>query len=184
MRGRAAAASLALLAACSRGPTGESGARGNPAPAAPSSSSRGGDAAWLLEGSDDERFARVAKHLRGLDVAMVETGYRYGELFWAGHDRNWDYAAYQLGKIQTAIANGVERRPRRAASARMLDTSVDRVRDAIGRRDAAGFDAAFTALTEACNACHAAERVAFIEVRPPTLRLSPVATSADAGAVP
>ena len=46
------------------------------------------DARWLLEGSTDERFVRAAAHLRGFDVAMVETGYRYGELAWGGRDRN------------------------------------------------------------------------------------------------
>lgn len=129
----------------------------------------GDDTAWL-SGSVDERFARVAKHLRGLDVAMVETGYRYGELYWAGEDGNWAYAEYQLRKIQTAIANGVERRPRRAQSARMLDGAVQQVSAAIKAHDGAAFTPAFAALTNACNACHQAENVAFITVRVPTDR--------------
>jgi hypothetical protein len=45
------------------------------------------DARWLLEGTTDDRFVRAAAHLRGFDVAMAETGYRYGELAWAGRDR-------------------------------------------------------------------------------------------------
>jgi hypothetical protein len=31
---------------------------------------------------------------------MAEIGYRYTELFFAVQDRNWDYADYQLGKIE------------------------------------------------------------------------------------
>jgi cytochrome c556 len=131
-------------------------------------------AAWILDGGTDDRFVRVAKHLRGFDVAMVETGYRYTELYWAGQDHNWDYATYQLDKIGTAVANGTERRPGRAASARMLDGVTSQVKDAITRRDEAAFDSAFAALTASCNACHAAERVSFIRVAPPTDRLSPV----------
>ena len=54
------------------------------------------EAKWLVQGSSDERFVKIASQLRGFDVAMVETGYRYGELYWAGRDENYDYARYQL----------------------------------------------------------------------------------------
>jgi hypothetical protein len=92
---------------------------------APTSSRSGG--AWL-SGTVDERFALVAKHLRGFDVAMLETGHRYAELYWAGRDRNWPFAQYQIDKIRTAIGNGLERRPNRAASAAMLDGPLNRIR--------------------------------------------------------
>jgi hypothetical protein len=128
---------------------------------------------WL-RGTVDERFALVSKHLRGFDMAMVEVGYRYTELYWAGRDRNWGYAEYQLRKIETAVANGVERRPARAPSALMLDSAVSTVRTAIERRDGAAMDAALTALTATCNACHQAERVPFMNVTPPSVRLSPI----------
>jgi cytochrome c556 len=152
---------LALAGACA--------APKRPAPAPPPES------AWLLRGSADERFERVAKHLRGFDVAMVETGYRYTELYWAGRDRNWGYAEYQLGKIETAIANGIERRPKRAASAAVLEGPVAEVRTAIARRDRGAFETAFATLTNACNACHRAERVEFVTVAVPAARGSPVA---------
>jgi hypothetical protein len=139
----------------------------------PSATAASTDAAWL-EGSVDERFAQVAKHLRGFDAAMVETGYRYVELYWAGTDGNWGYAEYQLGKIRTAIANGVERRPRRAQSASMLETPLQQMSAVIQARDRAAFKPAFAALTATCNACHQAEEVAFVTVRVPAHRLSPV----------
>lgn len=135
-------------------------------------------AEWLLNGSQDERFVRVARHLRGFDMAMVETGYRYSELYWASRDHNWGYASYQLGKIETAVANGLERRPARAPSAQMLDGSIRSVRQAIDAEDGPAMDAALEQLTTTCNACHQAERVPFIRVAPPTARLSPV----DSGA--
>jgi cytochrome c556 len=144
-----------------------------------SAAAPGDEAAWLLAGSDDERFARVAKHLRGFDVAMAETGYRYSELYWAGKDRNWEYADYQLRKIQTAVANGVERRPRREASARMLEGAVTVVKDAIAKRDGAAFDTAFGTLTETCNACHQAEKMRFVRVAPPSVRTSVVVAPAE-----
>jgi hypothetical protein len=50
---------------------------------------------WL-RGDTDARFATVEKHLRGFDATMVEVGYRYVELYWAGRDANWSYADYQI----------------------------------------------------------------------------------------
>ena len=69
---------------------------------------------WLSSGSTDERFSKVSKHLRGFDMAMAEVGYRFSELYWAGQDKNWEFAKYHLEKIRTAIRNGTERRPARA----------------------------------------------------------------------
>jgi cytochrome c556 len=183
-------------AACDRSPGGPSsaehdagaGAAGTAGTAAPPSAPRQDEAAaWLLRGDADERFARVAKHLRGFDMAMVETGYRYTELYWAGLDGNWEYATYQLEKIRTTVNHGVERRPKRAESARMLEAGVLAVEEAVKARDAARFPSSFETLTAICNACHQAERVAFIHIVVPTHRLSPVRpsvadTQADAGA--
>jgi hypothetical protein len=163
---RALCVVVALAAtACSRQPSDSSA----PAPGT-SAAVTSQDEAWLLSGTNDERFARVAKHLRGFDVAMVETGYRYGELYWAGQDRNWDYAKYQIEKIRTAVRNGVERRPKRAQSAQVLDGALPGVEEAITTRDPALFTERFSVLTATCNACHQAERVPFIHVRPPTVR--------------
>ena len=130
-------------------------------------------AAWLV-GSVDERFALVGKHLRGFDVAMAEVGYRYGELCWASKDRNWDYARYQLSKLETVVRQAVERRPSRGKAAQMLDGAAGMVGAAIERRDAAAMDSSVTVLTATCNACHHASRVPFIHVEPPTERHSPV----------
>jgi len=139
----------------------------------------GVDGREWLRGDTDHRFALVAKHLRGFDMAMVEVGHRYAELYWASRDRNWEYAAYQIGKIETAVANGLERRPQRAASAQMLAPAVIQVRAAIDGRDHSALDTAIGTLTATCNACHQAERVPFIHVAPPSVRLSPLG-SADA----
>jgi hypothetical protein len=173
---RSVAAVFVLLISHGCGPARRTTSSERTAPAARAR----GETAWLA-GSTDQRFALVAKQLRGFDVAMAETGYRYVELYWAGNDRNWDYAAYQVGKIRTAVAHGVERRPQRAPSARMLDDPLDQVSVAIDQRNPAAFAAAFTTLTATCNACHQAERVPFVSVRVPTHRLSPVNAAAEQG---
>ena len=45
---------------------------------------------------------------------------------------------------------------------------------AIESRDGAAMQASLRTLTATCNACHAAERVPFVTVAPPTARISPV----------
>jgi hypothetical protein len=117
----------------------------------------------------------VSQHLRGFDMTMVETGYRYAELYWAGADRNWGYAEYQLDKIRQTVELGIQRRPKRAASARLfLDTAVPALQRALDGKDPAAWDRQFTFFTAACNVCHAMEQVPFIAVHPPEQRLSTV----------
>jgi hypothetical protein len=105
-------------------------------------------------------------------------------VYWAGQDQNWGYADYQLEKIRTAMANGVERRPRRAASARMIDGVLDAVSAAVASKDADAFARSFETLTATCNACHQAEQVPFIHVRPPAQRGSVVHLAVPADEAP
>jgi hypothetical protein len=142
------------------------------------------DEAWLLTGTSDERFARIARQLRGFDVAMVETGYRYGELYWAGQNRNWDYAKYQVEKIRTAVKNGVERRPKRGPSAQVLEGALPGLEEAITAKDPTLFAERFNVLTATCNACHQAERVPFVHIRPPSVPLSPAGSLPSDGGAP
>ncbi|HEY7751083.1 MAG TPA: hypothetical protein VH917_02235, partial [Ignavibacteriaceae bacterium] len=74
---------------------------------------------WLSS-DEDSAFIQIERHFRGFDMAMKEVGYRYNELYFAGVDENWGYAQYHLEKINTAIENGLEKRPKRAASAKGL----------------------------------------------------------------
>jgi hypothetical protein len=129
---------------------------------------------WLSR-DPDEQQVQLERQLRGFDVAMMETGYRYVELYWAGRDANWDAAAYHVGKIRLAIENGLERRPKRAASAQpFLAGPLAATEAAIAARDPKLFAERFESLTAGCNACHAMEKVAFFEVRPPDHRISPL----------
>lgn len=124
-----------------------------------------------LAGTADQKFDTVAKHLRGFDMAMVETGYRYNELYWAAQDSNWGYAQYQIQKIRTAVENGLERRPKRAASAEtFLKIVLPAVEDALARRDASLLRERLVTLRSTCNTCHEAEKVEFVHVGEPQVR--------------
>lgn len=129
---------------------------------------------WLT-GNRDEQIQTLAGQLRGLDVAMIEMGHRYAELFWAGKDGNWDFARYQAQKLRTSMEQALKRRPKRAHSAQaFLHVSLPRIEASIGERDSAHFLEEFHHLTVSCNACHAQEGMAFAHISIPDVRPSPV----------
>jgi hypothetical protein len=72
--------------------------------------------------------------------------------------------------IRTAVKNGVERRPKRGASAPMLEPALVALEQAVEKSDAASFTERFRSLTATCSACNEAERVPFIRAQPPTDR--------------
>lgn len=106
---------------------------------------------------------------------MVETGYRYQEMFWGGLDGNWEYANYQLNKMELAIKPGIERRPKRGKSASFfLNETLPSLRADIEKRDSSMFAKQMEILTVACNSCHATEKVSFFHVQIPNERRSPI----------
>jgi hypothetical protein len=132
---------------------------------------------WLAALPEDKRIDAIDRQLRGFDMAMVETGYRYTEMYFAAKEGNWDFALYNAQKLAVAIMNGYERRPKRRANsdAVFLKGAYPEVLTAIRSKDAATFDTRFDEMTAQCNACHAAENVAYMKVAMPTQRLSPIA---------
>ncbi len=129
---------------------------------------------WLT-GDTRQKFETITDHLRGFDMAMVETGYRYSELYWAGYDSNWDYARYQIEKIALALDRGLERRPARAASAEsFMNHAIPEMKNAVDSEDPDLFKRTFEDFTRSCNACHAAEQVPHFNVKKPEVRHSPI----------
>jgi hypothetical protein len=129
---------------------------------------------WIT-GTEVEKLKKIEKQFRGFDNAMVETGYRYQELYWAGQDQNWEYANYQLEKIKLAIENGLERRPKRAKSAEyFLNHSLPEIKKTIHNEDLTTFNKEFQTMTTNCNNCHAMEKMSYFTVKKPTNRQSPI----------
>lgn len=129
---------------------------------------------WI-NGTEEEKIKTIERQFRGFDNAMVETGYRYQELYWAGQDENWDYAKYQLEKIEIAIKNGLQRRPNRAKSAEHFLTYVlPEMQKSVASKDTVVFNKEFKILTVNCNSCHSMESVPFFTVKTPTDRQSPI----------
>jgi hypothetical protein len=132
------------------------------------------EATWL-ETADEGQAGVLSRHLRGLDVAMVEIDHRYAELYFAGQDRNWAYAVYQLNKLRLAMDLALERRPERAGSARaFFYPHVASLEEAVRQRDSEAFAERFQLFAQACSACHVAEQVPSFGVRLPGERRSSI----------
>ncbi len=129
---------------------------------------------WLT-GDVQQKFETVASHLGGFGRAMWEVDYRYQELYWAGQDENWQYAAHQTEELEEALEDGLERRPARTESAQhFLTVALPGLEEAIEKRDPELFESRFNVFMNTCNSCHALEGMQFISVRIPTDRRSSV----------
>jgi hypothetical protein len=129
---------------------------------------------WL-KGTAEEKFNQIEKQLRGLDKTMVEVGYRFTELYFAGKEHNWDYAKYQAEKMDLAIRLGLVRRPKRAQSAQFfLTDDIPAVLKAIESKDDETFQKGMDRMRSSCMKCHNLEKVSYFTVEFPEHRLSTV----------
>lgn len=126
---------------------------------------------WLIDESNGRRD-QLERHLRGLDVAMLEIGHRFNEMHFAGRDRNWPYAQYQIEKIELALQLALERRPQRAKSAKpFLEETIPFIKQSIAAAadggGAAAYAKAMDRLRTDCMKCHVAENVPHFRVEFP-----------------
>lgn len=124
---------------------------------------------WLLSAPDDEsRFRLLQTQLRGFDQPMWEVGERFERLHTALGRGNYPLTAYHWEKIRTAIENGIAKRPKRRenAEAMFLKPVWSDVDADLKSGDAARAWAAFTRAKTACQGCHQAEQVPFMNDQP------------------
>jgi hypothetical protein len=125
---------------------------------------------WLGS-SRDEVYSNIEEQFQGFSRTMVEVSQRYHELYWAGQDENWQFAAYQHEHIEEALEQGFKRRPEREFSARSFMTvALPAIEEAIHSENQQNFTTAFTQMTNSCNTCHQMEEVVFIQVGAPMQR--------------
>lgn len=152
---------IALLISC----------QGNKASDTPTSVGSDG---WL-KGTTEEKLDEVAHQLGGFSRTMVEVGYRYSELYWAGQDENWKYADHQIEHLVEAIEDGLKRRPIREPSSReFMEESIPAIWELVEEGNKEAFLEGFKTFTAACNHCHSKEGETFIVIQEPLNRTSPV----------
>lgn len=117
---------------------------------------------------------REVYSLRLADL-MIETQLRYFKLWYAGREKNWELADFELDQIRESFDNSARMFPTiPLASNYMIIQPANELDNAIEEKDSAKFAKAFYKLTAACNGCHEAARLGFIVIREP--RASPVET--------
>lgn len=132
---------------------------------------------WI-KGTEQEKLDIIEEQFGGFGTSMVEVNYRFQELYWTGQNENWEFAEYQLEHLEEAIENGLVRRPQRAKSAEhFLTNTIPQMEKAIASKDTAVFNKSFEQLMIDCRSCHDMEKVSFIDVINPKLRLAPLQLS-------
>ncbi|MGC1524354.1 MAG: hypothetical protein WA803_22635 [Steroidobacteraceae bacterium] len=124
---------------------------------------------WLLSApSDEERFRRLQQQLRGFDLTMWEVGERFRRMHEALARANYELALYHWSKITATINNGLVRRPGKVSNARafLLASNSDDIHAKIDARTPQSAWEGFNRAKVACQACHQAENVAFVNQQP------------------
>ena len=131
---------------------------------------------WLAKLPADQQIEAIDRQLRGFDMAMFEVNYRYTEMYFGAVVGTWGDALETGATRAWAIMNGYERRPKRRANAEEIffKEAYPQVLDAIRKQDIAMFKERVDVLRTACNACHAAEKVPFIQVGLPAIKQAPL----------
>jgi hypothetical protein len=128
------------------------------------------ETAWLGN-SQQEIYSNIEEQFQGFSRTMMETSYRYHELYWAGMDQNWGFAEYQREHIYEALQQGFIRRPEHQLPARaFMSVALPEIATAIQSENADSFKEAFANLSNACNTCHQMDEVPFITVAIPKER--------------
>ncbi len=105
---------------------------------------------------DSLQFAIKNAYKPGLGEFMSEIQVHHAKLWFAGKEKNWDLANFEVGEIQEAL-NDIPKycsdRPE-AKSIGMITTPIYNIGNAIKEKDENKFVADFTVLTATCNDCH------------------------------
>jgi len=116
----------------------------------------------------------AAPEVAGLGEIMSLQQMRHLKLWFAGNAANWELADYELDELKEGFDDVLKRFPTKdgVPLAPMVKTIMGReipeLEKKIKLRDAAGFAAAFDALTAGCNACHQSAKKGFVVIQRPT----------------
>jgi hypothetical protein len=135
-----------------------------------------------LPGLANEYGSSRQVYLPRLADLMIETQLRHFKLWYAGHEKNWALADFELEQIIESFDNAARTFPTiPLASSYMMLEPASELDSAIKEKDSEKFVKAFDKLTAACNGCHEAASLGFIVIRAPTM--STVETSLFSGEV-
>lgn len=113
------------------------------------------------------------------DLMTMTVQPRHTKLAFAGQEKNWPYAAYELHELQEAFERSAHVWPQwRSVPIAAMITSVAQepmaaLAQAIKAADTTQFNTAFQKLTDACNTCHQSADRAVIVIQVPRASMFP-----------
>jgi hypothetical protein len=125
----------------------------------------------IAAGQEAASAPQATGYLPSISDLMIATIQpRHVRLWRAGQDRNWEFAAYELGNLHGAFdrlghAHPVTQNisfPDMIAS--VTEQPFKELKSAIQSKDATAFTKAYADLTEACNSCHQALNHGVVEI--------------------
>ena len=133
-------------------------------------------AAIVIAGSAMLAAAQPAKepYEPGLGEFMTATQLRHAKLWFAGKNRNWELAAYEVDEIKEGLQDAakfhatVDGIPVAEMIKTIIDPRLERIEKAIDAKNSARFASAFDALTDGCNSCHTKAGKPFIRIQRPS----------------
>lgn len=106
---------------------------------------------------------------------MAGAQWRQLKLSFAGSEKNWPLAEFEIAQMRRSFAEAAKFYPEidKVALAKLIneisEPALDEIAASVKAKDEAGFRKSFARLTEACNSCHQAAGKGYIKIRVPTL---------------
>ncbi len=106
---------------------------------------------------------------------MAGAQWRQLKLSFAGSQRNWPLAEFEIGQMRRSFAASAKFYPEfgNVALAKLIkeisEPALDEIAASVKAKDDEAFKKSFARLTEACNSCHQAAGMGYIKIRVPTL---------------
>lgn len=118
--------------------------------------------------------AQPAKtYIPGIEQFMNAIQSEHTKLWFAGSERNWELAAYQLNEIKEIMSDVEDLYPtfKNLPIGKMLDAvitgQIAELEKALDAKNTKAFAADYDKLTEACNSCHQATENGFVVIQRP-----------------
>jgi hypothetical protein len=118
--------------------------------------------------------SQTAQYLPSISDMMIATVQpRHRRLWQAVQQKNWAFAAYELGNLKGAFKRLGQAHPTEHETSfpDMISSVIDQpfaeLATAIQTKDDVGFDKAFGDLTDGCNSCHQALNHGVVVIRVP-----------------
>ena len=124
----------------------------------------------VLQNNIDSLNKKIANTYKpGFGEFMSSIQAHHSKLWFAGQNKNWKLADFEVHEIMEALDDirEFQKERKESESIDMINPVLDTVNSAIQQKDPVKFRNSFTLLTNTCNNCHKAVDFEFIKIKVP-----------------